>query len=233
MHCAWPGDYHSRSLTRIQFHPPKVTLLTNLAEVTLQGLCYCISNVCGWHNSHQSVIIVITDHLFSIMENNSDVYMRKNNGHETLTCGTPDTTLTSLIRKPSTITSRDRFDSNCVSKCCVKIVSKCLSTCQIAVRRQILYCTTICQFNFRKTFLLTHKFGTAWPIELTADREEWSELPMGATTANIFVKYFNKYFCHYLLTQIIISLQKTMLTIKIQLNSWYYTYDNSFISKPH
>ena len=37
MHCAWPGDYHSLSLTRIQFHPPKVTPLTNLQEVTVQG----------------------------------------------------------------------------------------------------------------------------------------------------------------------------------------------------
>ena len=34
-----------------------------------------------------------------------------------------------------------------------------------------------------KTFVLTHKFGTAWAIEMTADREEWSELPIGATTA--------------------------------------------------
>ena len=33
-----------------------------------------------------------------------------------------------------------------------------------------------------KTFLLIHKFGTAWAIEMTADREEWPELPMGATT---------------------------------------------------
>ena len=36
---------------------------------------------------------------------------------------------------------------------------------------------------FRKTFLLTHKFGTAWAIEMTADREEWSELPICATIA--------------------------------------------------
>ena len=38
-----PGDYHSLSLTSIQFHPPKVTPLTNLAEVTAQGLCNSIS----------------------------------------------------------------------------------------------------------------------------------------------------------------------------------------------
>ena len=36
---------------------------------------------------------------------------------------------------------------------------------------------------FRKTFLLTHKFGTSWAIEMSADREEWSALPIGATTA--------------------------------------------------
>ena len=44
---------------------------------------------------------------------------------------------------------------------------------------------TVFQLNwcFRKTFLLTHKYGTAWAIEITAEREEWSELPIGATTA--------------------------------------------------
>ena len=36
---------------------------------------------------------------------------------------------------------------------------------------------------FKKTFLLTHKFGTTWAIKMTADREEWSEFPIGATTA--------------------------------------------------
>ena len=51
---------------------------------------------------------------------------------------------------------------------------------------QILHCTTTCiqiTWCIMKTFLLTHKFGTAWAIDMTADREEWSELPMGATTA--------------------------------------------------
>ena len=50
MHCAWPGDYQSFSLTRIQFHPPKVTPFTTLAEVTVQGLCCCKSSARGWHN---------------------------------------------------------------------------------------------------------------------------------------------------------------------------------------
>ena len=36
---------------------------------------------------------------------------------------------------------------------------------------------------FRKTFQLTHKFGSAWAIKMTADREEWSELPMHAATS--------------------------------------------------
>ena len=36
---------------------------------------------------------------------------------------------------------------------------------------------------FGITFLLTHKFGTVWAIEMTADREEWSELLIGAKTA--------------------------------------------------
>ena len=41
---------------------------------------------------------------------------------------------------------------------------------------------------FRKTFLLPHKFTTAWAIEMTADREEWSELPIGATTATSVIR---------------------------------------------
>ena len=53
----------------------------------------------------------------------------------------------------------------------------------------ILYCATNCipidllTWCLKKTFLLTHKFGAARAIEMTADREEWSELPIGATTA--------------------------------------------------
>ena len=46
---------------------------------------------------------------------------------------------------------------------------------------KILYCTTNCitiAWMSRKTFRLTHKFGTACAIEMAADREEWSELPM-------------------------------------------------------
>ena len=35
----------------------------------------------------------------------------------------------------------------------------------------------------RRTILLKHKFRTAWAIEMTADTEEWSELPISATTA--------------------------------------------------
>ena len=40
---------------------------------------------------------------------------RNNNGPETLPCGTPDTTLTSLLRQPSTILWCYRFDKNCVN----------------------------------------------------------------------------------------------------------------------
>ena len=67
MHCARPRDYHSLGLTRIQFHPPKVTPLTDSAKVTDQGFCYCKSDAWGWHNSHQSGVISITDQL--IFEN--------------------------------------------------------------------------------------------------------------------------------------------------------------------
>ena len=63
IHCAWPGDYHSLGLTRIQLHSPKVTPLTNPAKVTDQVLCCCNSNAWGWHNSHQSKVISITDQL--------------------------------------------------------------------------------------------------------------------------------------------------------------------------
>ena len=41
--------------------------------------------------------------------------MRNNNGPKTLPCGTPDTTLTSLLLQPSTITCCDRFDRSCVN----------------------------------------------------------------------------------------------------------------------
>ena len=47
MHCAWPGDYHSLGLTRIQFHQPKVTPRIHSDDVTVQGLCYCNSSAWG------------------------------------------------------------------------------------------------------------------------------------------------------------------------------------------
>ena len=52
---------------------------------------------------------------------------------------------------------------------------------------QILYCTADCiriDIMFQETFLLAHKFGTTRVIEMTAYREEWSELHMGDTTNN-------------------------------------------------
>ena len=59
MHWAWPGDYYSLGVTRIQFHSSKVTSLSGPSKVTDQGLCYCNSNAWGWHNSHQSEVIGI------------------------------------------------------------------------------------------------------------------------------------------------------------------------------
>ena len=56
-------DYHSLGLSRIQFHPQKVTPLTNPAKDTDQGLCYCNPDAWGWPNSHQSGVISITDQL--------------------------------------------------------------------------------------------------------------------------------------------------------------------------
>ena len=48
-------------------------------------------------------------------EKNSEGYRRKNNGPNTRPCGTPDTTLTSSLRQPSTMMCCDRFDRNCVN----------------------------------------------------------------------------------------------------------------------
>ena len=43
MHSALPEDHQRLSFTRIQFHPPKVTPLTNHAEVTAQEPFNCNS----------------------------------------------------------------------------------------------------------------------------------------------------------------------------------------------
>ena len=65
MHCAWPRYYHGLSLTRIRFHPPKVTPLINLDEVTAHWICFCNSNSWEMHNNiYQSGVIDITDQLF-------------------------------------------------------------------------------------------------------------------------------------------------------------------------
>ena len=106
MHFARPWDYHSLGLIRIQFHPTKVTPLTNPAKVTDQGLCYRNSDARGSQNSYQSGVISITDQLILKNEKKLRVYRRNNNGPKILPCSTPDTTLTSLLRQPSTITCR-------------------------------------------------------------------------------------------------------------------------------
>ena len=101
-------------VTRIQFHSPNVTPLTNPAEVTDQGLFYCNSNTWGQHN-HQSVVISITHQLILQNSKNSEVYRRNDNRPKIWPCGIPDTTLTSLLRQPSTVMCCDRFDRNCVN----------------------------------------------------------------------------------------------------------------------
>ena len=115
MHCAGPRDYHSLGLTRIQFHPPKVTPLINPAKVTDQGPCYCKSDAWGWHNSHLSGVISITDQLIFHTGKKLRSDRRNNKGPKTLPCSTPDATLTSLLRQPSTITCCDKFDGNSVN----------------------------------------------------------------------------------------------------------------------
>ena len=49
------------------------------------------------------------------MEKSCEVYRRNNNGPKTLPYCTPDTTLTNLLRQPSSRTCCDRFDRNCVN----------------------------------------------------------------------------------------------------------------------
>ena len=70
-----------------------VTLLTNLADVTIQQSCG--SHTWEWHNSYQSGVIDIADKLIHCMEKSSEVYKRNNKGYQTLSCSTPDTALTS------------------------------------------------------------------------------------------------------------------------------------------
>ena len=81
----------------MQLYSSKVTPLTNPTEVTDQGFCYCNSNAWGWHNSHQSRAICITDQI--IFQNGKQVNRRNNNGSITLPCGTPDTTPTTIRQK--------------------------------------------------------------------------------------------------------------------------------------
>ena len=52
---------------------PKVTLLTNHAEVIVQGLCYCNSKAWGWHNSHQGCVIGITDYIVIVNDKPSKI----------------------------------------------------------------------------------------------------------------------------------------------------------------
>ena len=103
------GDEMSHSISSLNF----VTQLTNLHEVTAQGLYYCNSNAWVWQNIYQSGIIGITDQLILQNGKSSEVYRRNNKGPKTLPCGTPDKTLTSLLLQPSTITCCGLFDRNC------------------------------------------------------------------------------------------------------------------------
>ena len=72
MYSARPRDYRSLGLTRIQFHPPKVTPLTNPAKVKDQGLCCCNSEDGTTAIKVESSAQPIS--LFSKMEKSSEVY---------------------------------------------------------------------------------------------------------------------------------------------------------------
>ena len=54
-------DYHSLCRIRIQFHFPKVTPLTNPAEVVDHYSTTATRNARRWHNSVQSGVIGIAD----------------------------------------------------------------------------------------------------------------------------------------------------------------------------
>ena len=119
---AWAVYYHSLDFTRIQFQPLEVTPLTNLAEVTDQGLCYRNSNAWGWHNSYQSGVFGITNQL--ILQNGEKLRGVQNRKNITSPkhCPVDSVKLYSLLnkryslfRQPSTITYCDRFDRNCVN----------------------------------------------------------------------------------------------------------------------
>ena len=103
------------SLIRIQFHPPKVTPLTNSAKVTDQDSGTATLTPGDGTTGIKVDSSAYQIGLFSKMEKSSDVYRRNNNGLKTVPCGTLDTTLTSLLRQPSTITCYDRFERNCVN----------------------------------------------------------------------------------------------------------------------
>ena len=51
---------------------------------------------------------------FPLQRKSSAVYKRNNSGAKTLLWSTPDTTLTNLLRQPSTMTYCDRLERNCV-----------------------------------------------------------------------------------------------------------------------
>ena len=56
-----PGDNYSICLTSVQFHPQKVTPVTNPAKVMVQRLSLCSYDAWGWYNSHQIRVIRIAD----------------------------------------------------------------------------------------------------------------------------------------------------------------------------
>ena len=115
MYCGRPGDYHSLCLTCTQFHPIKVTQLTNLAKVTLHGLGNWNSNAWGWHNGHQSKVISITSQL--ILQNGKTA-PRCKEGKITGSKHCPSALLTmstSLLQQPTTITCCEWFYRNCVN----------------------------------------------------------------------------------------------------------------------
>ena len=74
--------------------------------------------------------------------------------------------------------SQSRNISSPWNRCSFKTLTGLSASQMICQDRSCISPQTVFQLTWclRKTFLLTHKLITAWVIEMTADRDEWSEL---------------------------------------------------------
>ena len=114
MNFAWPRDYHSLSLTCINFNYQKVTSLTNHVKIMIQELCKMYSLTRGWHNFGNCEVVSITVKLVCHYGEKLRGVQEEQQPPKTLPWGTPDTTLTRLLRQPSITTYCDHSEINCI-----------------------------------------------------------------------------------------------------------------------